>query len=64
VAALWSVVTGCVPVPEGRLSGEEVTVTVVMGLVGYVGGGGGRLSVEVEVEQAEDEDVVTVEFDQ
>ena len=62
MAALWSVVTGCVPVPEGKLSGEEVTVTVVVGLVGYVGGGGGRLSVEVE--QAEDDDVVTVEFDQ
>jgi len=67
VAALWSVVTGCVPVPEGKLSGDEVAVTVVVGLVGDVGGGGGRLSaeVEVEVEQVvEDDDVVTVEFDQ
>lgn len=63
VAALWSVVTGCVPVPEGKLSGEEVTVTVVVGLVGDVGGGGGRLSVEVEQKLADD-DVVTVEFDQ
>ena len=67
VAALWSVVTGCVPVPEGKLSGDEVAVTVVVGLVGDVGGGGGRLSVEVEVEVeqvVEDDDVVTVEFDQ
>jgi len=63
VAALWSVVTGCVPVPEGKLlGGEEVTVTVVVGLVGDVGGGGGRLSVEVE--QIEGDDVVTVEFSQ